>query len=555
MANLPQAVYDAWADPDVHTYTMPVGTYQITGTTKLDRHFSDFTADFTGCILEANPNNTGDWPNNDFYPLSAFSITDDSVIYSTSPGSVTRRISGLSGVVTAGTTQLTMISGEVIMDLAVGEEVILQLGVDTADPVEPYVYKTAIIQSVNTGTGVITFSAPLGVNVPDYVDEAGLKAATDPSLWFKIGDWGDWPPLHPGNFSKGYGSGHGMERYVGGLTSNVEFNNVTLNLTSNLNISTIPNGIWPVNGYAVRDWRINGLTVTNPVGNMLMLFKCFDCTFDGITVTGQGISKPGGGFVANAHILAMWGGGNNRYRNVSIHGNDMDCFSEEVGATGVELDGLDFDVVYTNIHTTGSPPVIFGFFSATENPVIHNAKIKASTAAGGPQFNYASFTPIRYTGYLKFVGEYLNDYLDFGYQKFPELMGTVTVGLKSYGLIRDKLDTLIIPNISGAHYDLPFTGLVLPGARFRVTTVGDCRAVSDSFGTTYWASAPTPNVWKTLESADWHLIPPGASLLQEYVDKYLRFWFNDTASDLPATVEIEYRYMPLRAEPRKKFNT
>lgn len=550
MANLAQQVYDDWLNGSITSYTMPAGTWTLPGAQKLQRRHPDFDCDFTGCTLEANPDNTGAWGNT-FEPIQVISVPNNP-IWDESSGGTDRKVSGLTGTVTAGTTQLTMIPSELILDLVAGEEVMLQIGVDVDDPVEPYAYVAAVIQSVNTDTGVITFAEALDVEPPVYT-EAQLIALTEPNdLDWKVGEWGTWPS--DANFSKGFGEHHGMERYANGrLTTNVQLRNITFNLTSNLTVGTIPNGIWPFSAIAVRDLLIDGMTLNNPVGNMLHLWKCFDVQTNDIVVTGQGISKPGGGTLAEAYVFTAWGGARHTHTNVSVSGNDIALFNMEVNTGEITLYGLDFNVVFTSTRTYSSSPVIFGFFSVIDTPRVHNAIVRASTT-GGSAHAYDGFTPVAYTGYLKFPGTSLTGTLDFDYLKNPDYSGIVNVviGGKGYGPQQSISATVPLVD-NGAYADVAINGLVLETARFRITTKGDLRDITDSYGNNYWGASggagAGPYDWVTLQASHWHQIASGSTALTNYRNKYIRFWFTGGGTS-NAEIEIQYTYLPIRIQKK-----
>ncbi len=125
MANLSSIYYDAIADPDVHEIELPTGTFTIP--TKFGRFYPDLDLYGANTILQATPT-VAAWPSNEFYPLSVAGIRAVTV-WDESPGGTDREISHLTGTIVPGTTTLTMVAGEIILDLVPGETVMIWAGV------------------------------------------------------------------------------------------------------------------------------------------------------------------------------------------------------------------------------------------------------------------------------------------------------------------------------------------------------------------------------------------------------------------------------------------
>lgn len=544
MANLPSTFYDDLANASLPVVTAPAGTYTMITRAYIGR--SNVTVNFSGCIIEADPN-TATW-SNEFYPFQITSGTKTDEIFDESPGGTDRIDSGLTGTVTAATTQLTMLSGEVPTGLSVGETVMLLLGIDTSDPVEPYIYRAATIAAID-GL-VLTFEEPLGVDVPDYVDQAGLEAEVDESLWDKIGDWGEW--YGDSNYKKGYGTSHGMQRFVGGMVGNVTINDLTMNLTFNDNPSTLPNGKWTLSCYAVRGVKINRYTTNNPTGNNLHLFKSFDVEVNDYVVTGEGYDETGS-LLAACNAVGIWGGDKLTFNNTSIHATNVTFIAEEVGTSGILINGMDFDVTFTSARTYPSQSVILNFTSVIDVPVVRNSTWKAVTT-GGSSHGWDSFSPIKYTGRLKYIGPSLTTTFDFDNLKNPDwsAIDSVQIGNYAYGPLQSISQSVTLID-DGVIDDVEIPGIVLKVARFRITTLGDLRDITDSFGNPYWSAATSggaPYPWVSLEPGKWHQILSGASALSDYIAKKLRFWFNGGGTN-NAVIDIEYQYLPRR--PLKKF--
>ena len=389
---------------------------------------------------------------------------------------------------------------------------------------------------------MITFAAPLNRTVPDYVNAAGLRAVTDPSLHWKIDDWGEWPS--DANFSKGFGTDHGMERFRDGeMVHNVRFFDITLQLTSNLVEATIPNGIWPLSVISVYDFHLDGFTLTNPIGNAIHRWKCFDSTFNNVTMSGQGISKPGGGFLAPAFAFTSWGGNGLSHDHIRISGNDICLYNGEVNTGAVTFDDVEIDCLYTSVRTSPSAAVINGYFAVLDVPLMRDYKVKATTT-GGSAHSYDSLSPVTYAGRLWYDNTSFTDFFDWGSDKDLTFTGTLKVNTTEYGPLTRITGNQAILHAASRDVAIPY--FVVPVARFRIITIGDLRDITDSFGTGYW-SAASGGAWTAFEPDDWHQIPPGSTALSDYFAKYLRFWFNAGTAQ-SAVVEFDYGYMSLRAD-------
>jgi len=538
---LPQWVYDQFADPAVHVIHMPKGDFhlqrtgQVNETQGLLLQRSNVAVHFGGCTLWVNP---ADGANSGFFPVQIASSTVTTPTYSPPPtqgGSPTRHLSHVTGAITAVTTQLTMDPAELVT-VQPGEVVLIWAGVTPSDPVEPAAFIPATVQSVSNG--VITFTEPLGTAITNYGSLAGLTAVTVPGLYWKIGAWGTYPS--PANFSKGFGLDHGLERFVGGMAHDIALHDLTLMLDPVIDPQKMPNAMWDVSVLAAKNVTLTNVTITNPHSNVLHFWRAFDVLVDGVTLTGSGSNKIWNTQISEAFALCAWGGDGVTWRHVTIAGTDIAAVNTEVGLGHVWLDGLDYDVAFTALRNYASSPTIINFQATRDDPRITNASLRARTT-GGTSHIYMSYDPMRLEGALVFPGEALTSVFDFGYQKFPVLTGTVTINGVEYGPAQTTSRTETI--ISGPGFvDVPLSGLVT-SARLRVTTPGDARAVTDSFGNSYWVPGQG-DAWIALAANHWHAIGVGSAALAAYVNKYLRVWLNSNASAPDAIVEIETTYLP-----------
>lgn len=539
MPTLPTSVDDDFADSGVSVITFPSGTWTLDRI--LERNYP-VTINMEGCTLEAAPDATA-WGNAMY--LIWIRSAPDTTIWDESPGGTDRTMSKLSGTVVIGTTQLTMDAAEVPVGLAAGEKVLLVLGVDTSDPVEPYYYHRCTITDVNAGTRVITFDPPVPVNVPDYVDEAGLEAAmNNSSLNWKAEPWGDWPS--DANFSKGFGTDHGLKRYDGGMLDGVTINDMTVNLSTTVGMAAgdITNGASLILAQDMVNLRVNRLNANNPLGSILALSRCFDAYYNGVTLTGQSVSKIGASKQAG-NAFDFSGGDGLTFNDITITAKDCTLYNAQANSRNLRFSEVDYNVEYTSHRNFASAPAILGSYSVL-NAVQLDGRVKATTSGGTAHTLHAGDLDF---GRFIYPQNPLTALFDFRSTSFIEFSDLCQIALKGYGPrgVEDYTETIL----HGANFrDILFPEMVLPGSRFRITDYGDLRALTDSFGNSYWAAAAS-NAWVELTATHWFIIGAGTTNLSNWQGKYLRFWLNNAGSTADATVEFEFITMPVRL--RKKF--
>lgn len=541
-AELPQSVYDQWADPSVAVINMPAGSYRLRadpggiGIQALVLRRSNVTVNFTGCTLLVNPS--------DIYaafPVQVISTSLTSPVWPPSPtgtGPPLRFISHLTGAITTGTTQLTMAPNEIV-PVQPGETVLIFAGVTPTDPVEAASFIPATVASVNCNTGLITFTAPLGKNIVNYVNRAGLEAVTASSLHFKIGDWGSYPTA--ANFSKGYGTDHGMERFTGGMVGNVTFNNLTMDIDKITALTNMPSTMWDVSAVAVNGFTLNNTSINNPHKIALHLWRSFNVTANGFTLTGEGIGKIWNANKFEAVAFGVWGGEHLDFNNVSISGSNIVFTITEIGVGDVSVNGLTYDVAFTD-ERNYIASTIFNWAALLDAATIRDVSVEAVTVSGPGPHIYFSYDPIIQEGYLRFPGASLTTSFDWGYQRSITLNGTVGIGGIEYG------PKISVTNQITVVHGQPVQTLTVPegvytAARIKVVTPGDMRSIQDSYGNTYWATGGTSG-WVELQKNNWHTISAGAPALAAYMTKQLKFWMNNAGSLADGTVIFEYTYLP-----------
>jgi len=540
---LPNSVYDDWANPAVGTITMPAGDYRLQKTNvanssrTLVLNRSNVTINFAGCTLLVDP---AEGANSGFYPVQIASVPVTSPVFlpaSTPDGVASRSISHVTGTIASGTTTLTMDPDEIVT-MQAGEVVLIWAGVTPSDPVEPEAFIPATVQSIDIGTGVITFTAGLGQDITNYGSLAALTAEVESGLQWKIGEWGTWPSY--ANYSKGYGLDHGLERFVGGMVHDVILNDLTLELEPISDGLLMPNGMWDVSVVAATDITINNVSIANPHGNTIHIWRSLNVLVDGATFTGAGSSKIWNSSTAEACAFTAWGGDGLTFRDVSITGTDIAAFNTEVRSTNIWVDGLDYNVAFTAARTYVSSPTVLGFFSVgADVPLITNASLQV-TPIGGSLPIYITYYG-DFDGTLAFPGG-LTDWFNWGSNMEHGLLGTVTLDGVTYGpaTVNNWTETIT----SGPSVELVTVPAGLyTAARIRVTTDGDLRNISDTFGHNYWVPA-TGTAWITVPTNKWFSIGAGAAALTAYLTKGFYFWMNSNGGAPNAVVEIETTYLP-----------
>lgn len=531
---LPQSVYDQFADPSATNIRMPQGAFKLSKNLPAISR-SNVKVDFGGgCKLVLDPATFG----NEMYPIQVNSVSRN-VIFGQSPnGGVFRRLSQLSGEIKPGTTQLTMIEK---VDVQPGETVLVWAGVDKFDPVEPYGHIPATVASVSVG-GVITFTKSLGRDIPNFGSLDGLKAATADALRYKVMPWGQWPDNS--NYSKGFGTSHGMERFNGGMVSNVTITgNPTFDIVAG---NMLPNGSWLVSTTAVNGLTINGLTVNNPVGNVLFHWRSFGVKVSGINITGQGKSKVWNTRIQDAGVIGIWGGDDLRFERININAKDVTLISTEARPSRVAIKDLTYKCEFTSTRDYSSSPQILGFYSLQDTPKIDGASFDV-TWTGGSKPGYQTYANMLFDGKLQFAGPSLQLPFDWGYSRKHQFDGTMTIGGVEYGPQQMKTEVIAVPYVQPtATFRLPMNqGLFLQG-RFRVKVKGDLATIHDNMKTSSYANALSGE-WIPFDEAGfgaWYSLEAGDDSLARYRNASFFFTFANTTARAGAVVEFNYTYLP-----------
>ena len=547
IAEVPQWVYDQLSDPSVSVINMPQGTYRLLGASvvngaiPLGVYRSNVTVNFKGFTLQIDP---AEMRTGSYYPFVVAGVSDTFDTFPPiAPGrnAPTRYISQLSGLITKYTTQLAMDSNEVV-DVQPGEKVLIWAGVSYSDPYEPESFIPATIASVDPVTHVITFTAPLGEDITNYGSLANLATNVDPSMQFKIGEWGTWPT--GADFSKGYGVNHGMERFVnaGGMPSNVTLNDLTMNIAPETDPNLMP-FMWDVAVIAASNVTINNLAIQNPQGNSIHLWRSSDILLNGVSFTGAGSSKIYDGVATNAQDIDMWGVNRITMKNISISGTDQAGFNTEIEPDNITLDGFNYNVTYTgNFPNYPQGAMVFGFQTQKHPPLISNARI-TTTMVGGLAPTYTQYDPLTFNGELAFLSP-LVSYFDWGYQRHSNLNSTIVLDGVRYGPPVTETKTVTIPGHGNAFMDAPLPRGVYTAIQFQVPNMGDIRDISDSFGNHYTSQAQSGG-WVQPAPSGWFQIAPYH--VSDYMNKYLRFWENGFSNARDGSVTLQYTYLPVSA--------
>ena len=544
---LPQSVYDSLANPALPVVNLPEGTFALPKPLLVKR--SNVTVNFGGCTLGIDPTQS-QWLGG-CYPIQVLSESKKVVFGTSVSGAARRTLSHITGVISPTTTQLTMAPDEIV-DVQPGETVLIWAGVSKFDPVEPYVFLPATVRSVDMSSGIVTFVEPLAWDVPDYGDTTDLKAIVEKSSWDKIGEWGTF--YGDSNFSKGFGTDHGMERFTEGMTGNITLNGITLNLTPVLSEQTnsVPNGAWMLSATAVSNLTINGLSINNPLGSCFHSWRSFGCKVNDVFITGQGLSKLWNTWYHDAYAFTAWGGRGLECNRTKVIGKDISMFNTEVGAADTVVNDLDYNVEFTSARNAPTSSVVFGFYGSANYPVLSNLKIAVKTTGGG-KAKYFSYQACRFRGRINF-GKLINS-LDLAYQRANDWGEdcTVIINNREFGPPQTSLHTARVRAGTPARLVI-HKGLYIAG-RVRVKTPGGLMWISDTFGNYYWAdgSPGTPKgmvlgskEWQPFNPSHWSAIQiEGKGNWKEYIAKWIICSFRPGAL-ASASVEVEYTYLPLK---------
>jgi hypothetical protein len=529
---LPQSVYDDYADTGVSVITMPKGRWQLPGPgVGLTLARSNATVNSSGCTLMIQPDPSF------FDPMHVQSTPVTSPTYLPEfPDTPPRTVSHLTGTIVPSTTTLTMDPDE-ICDLDIGETVIIEAGVNFTDPHEPQDYIPATVQSVDLVTGVITFAEPLGVTIVDYVDVDGLDVFVIESQRTKIGDWGDQPPN--GSYARGYGTDHGLSRFVGGLVHDVTINAPTFRIDRVPQFETGSYAMAEIVGQAVQRLTINDLQIHNPFQEGVHLSQTFGTVIDGYQTTGHGLGRLSQGPSFQAIAVGMYGGNDIQLRSLDLRSTDTCVYGCEISVRGLVVEDLDYDVDFTSVRAFEPNPIIFGAFSVLEPlPVLRNVQMQATCSGGSAPFYYTGAQVAE--GSWAFVGP-LIDYFNWGYLQSLALNGTVTIDGVTYGpAITETRDYTIVHGASSRTITPP-TGLYT-SLTLQVVTPGDLSAVFDT-GLDYSAGVASHAVLDV--AADrWYLIAPTPTGVADYLGQQFGCQQHNTGSTDDALIRLVMTYLP-----------
>lgn len=520
MANIPQTFYDDLANPALSVVTMPAGEWDIAANAPIVVRRSNVEVDFSAAVLRTAPDASAH--QNSHYPIKVQSTTIEAGF------AAGRNTSRLTGQITSGTTQLVMSEA---VGVTPGETVLIHAGVNHSDPAEAETYIVAVVQSVDGST--VTFTQPLGKTVTVYANNAALQSVVPDEQEYKIGTWGE---VRRGYFCKGLGLDHGMERFVGGMASNVTLTNPTVVCDIPASVAATPNGSWIISCTAANNVTIADPNITNVIGSAIHSWRSFSVEVIRPVVQGTHFSKIWTRYFSEGILLSIWGGDRITMRDAVVEGTDIGIVNTEVSAGNVVLDGIEYDAIMTRKRTYNSNNTILQFAALANDPIVKNCRIRARYT-GGSGVTYFGPRKTVFKGTLAINGTLLN-YLDFGYLS-QHVYDYISINGRRFGpwttqsLVYDVTD-----NGTSQQIFLP-PGLYVKGS-FTVTQLGEARAIS---GTTH-AEPPTLGSEGNLANG-WKQVPPGANSLQTYLSSlYLRVWFNAGASGANTRLEGTVTYLP-----------
>lgn len=524
---LPASVYADLANPAIADVIFPSGTWYLPGDAPLLVQRSNVTLHMTGCQLRVNP---ADKANSQFDGLSIKSVSKVDQTFDANG----RTIARAAGVITADTRTLTMAAGEVVT-LQPGETVLIWAGVTPSDPVEVESYIPATVASVKGR--VVTFSAPLGLAVTNYGSLAALTSKTAADLQWKIGAWGAY--TSEGSFSKGYGTDHGIERFVGGMVQNVTVIDPQIVADAMIGqTAQLPNGAFLVSVQAAQHVTIQNLTIANPVGSALHLWRAFTVNVNGYHVSGQGLSRIWTRNTAEATACSIWGGRGLTLTDVALDAFDVSMFNVEIGARDIWLNGAQIHVTYTAARDYASPSVVFGLFSTLSRTRCTNVTLDAKTTGGSAHAYLA--------GTVAFDGAFViptlpTDYMAFDPASGGVFSGTVSLGGVTYGPVTALSQTFPLAHGASFRTCLMPAGL-FTGGTFDVVTRGDLRDVTDNFGVEYWT--PTGPQTGIPLSPKWFRSDIGDPNLTQFLNKQLIGYLNNAGSLSDGLIRVQATYLP-----------
>ncbi len=530
-------------------------TADIDVTSEVTCHRSDLTIDCGGHTLTNDCSSTG-------HKIFNFGsvIVDPGFVGIGQAGSPSRTSSLVTGTITSAGTTLAM--KDEFVSLSPGDIVSIACGVNTSDPAEPAITLVMTVDSVTgpvSGTYTIHFTAAFGVDVPTYADADALKAATDPSNYYKIqstGSYGQWydndgsltvaPWLTQANFTKGLGTKHGMTTFVGGeMNHNVTLKNGTLHTILPADPHTV-NSDFPLVAGDVFGFTLQDFTINNVFGDAFHSTRSHNQTITNITITGTGVAS-GGGSTLYANGMGSWGGTGQTYTNIIWdHTKNINGFSYEVEENNIAIDGMTFDTIEfdpTGI-TNSSNNFVFGLFTADSSTVTNvTFSKKAGTSATWTgfgqttEFSNVSFGAQTTIPATLYVGDVLGSPATEDWTA-----GGFTIASKTYGAATTVTKSILVPASSSYNWIRMPRGVYL-SQRLRLTTVGSCSDISDPLGNHY---STTLNQWSDTKDLthSWGTLQ-GGTLWSDYEDGTHCLALTSASGSSPAIVEIETTYLPL----------
>lgn len=369
--DVPAQVYTDLADVSKTTVTVPAGTYWANTPLAITR---PLTLDGNGATI--------------YYVEEQLSVVNAVSDYDS--GGAHGLEYHLTGTITAATTSLTIDPAEPCPVVA-GERVILRPGVDTIDPNESVCYHWCTVQSVVGDT--ITFTEPVGLDIPVYASEAELQALAG-SQSTKVGAWNTTTAAT--TLGRGLGQDHGLIRFNTPPIDGVTLRNLTL--VSDL-AEAYTDGANTIACQFVENLTVTDLAVTNPAKSCLFLTAVNRATVSQVRASGRGRSlvfsgtQDGPGF-----LISCNGGTDHTYTDLTATGEDIVLMNAEAG-----LRNATFDRFYVNTATNeiiDFKPQHFSAVSGSVGVLFENGAVNVDSDYG--PFN--AFNPDYEISNVRFLG-------------------------------------------------------------------------------------------------------------------------------------------------------
>ncbi len=511
-AGLPAGIAAAIANPAVTSYKVPRGRYTMLADVTINR--PNFELNFNGSsVIYTAPSNKTFWIRSTIVPY-----VDE--------GSPTRNASKLTGTVTSGTTSLTMAE---VVDVVPGEQVMLMLGVDPLDPVEPEYWRIRTVLSV-VGD-VVTFSEAMGVAVTTYANEAAFTAVVASGQEGKINDWGE--DYNSGqNWSKGFlGTEHGMLRYVGGvINSNITIKNVHVEMAIPASAASYQVDDKVFQLVDVKDVNFKNVSAMNVTGELIHQSHCRNVDVNVLNVRGEGRSllfAPDSTFPGQ--IFGSWGGENITCRSANIKGTNLNLSVNEQRPRVTYTD-LVYDVKFDGTRWSHSNPS--GLITTYDTDTFVNASIKLS--GNNSRYDYTnSGAPVVFAGHLVINQSSFADYFAF---RDMDVQDYITVNSIVYGPRTTLTQTIALATNKSL---LTWPKGFLVSMRLRFLVAGSLNDFYDIY--TNYNSVIGTGAWISVYT-DWTQVPPTDAALASYFTSQ-RFSLGFSGG-VAASVEIEYDYLP-----------